>query len=149
MVKKVVTCTYTMQRLARQARITSPALMKTYDAPEDWDRFEKKLLQKEKELNERQAKAEAQAAYLRGEKVDLLQWERAAIEEIKRELADKKIRDAAKKSEKDAEAAKEKLAAAAMKANLANKGSDAIAEKKDVGEVKQDNKLDAKECQTR
>ena len=37
----------------KTSRITSPTLMKTYDAPEDWDRFEKKLLQKEKELNER------------------------------------------------------------------------------------------------
>ncbi|WP_395007429.1 S9 family peptidase, partial [Undibacterium sp.] len=125
----------------KTTRITSPALMKTYDAPEDWDRFEKKLLQKETELNERQAKAEAQAAYLRGEKVDLLQWERAAIEEIKRELADKKARDAAKKSEKDAEAAKEKLALAAMKTSKTN---DTTTEKKETGEVKQDNKLDNK-----
>ena len=32
----------------KTSRITSPAVMKTYDAPEDWDRFEKKLKQKEK-----------------------------------------------------------------------------------------------------
>ncbi|MFC0351657.1 S9 family peptidase [Undibacterium danionis] len=94
----------------KTSRITSPAVMKTYDAPEDWDRFEKKLKQKEKELNERQAKAEAQAAYLRGEKVDLLQWERAAIEELKRELAEKKSKAASLKAEKEAEAAKEKAA---------------------------------------
>lgn len=125
----------------KTTRITSPSVMKNYDAPEDWDRFEKKLLQKEKEINERQAKAEAQAAYLRGEKVDLLQWERAAIEEIKRELADKKARDAAKKAEKDAEAAKEKLAMAAMKAN---KASDANSDKKESNEVKQDNKQESK-----
>lgn len=94
----------------KTSRITSPAVMKTYDAPEDWDRFEKKLKQKEKELNERQAKAEAQAAYLRGEKVDLWQWERAAIEELKRELAEKKSKAASLKAEKEAEAAKEKAA---------------------------------------
>lgn len=82
-------------------RITSPTLMRGYDAPEDWDRFDKKLRQKEKELAERQAKAEAQAAYLRGEKVDLQQWENAAIEELKRELAEKKAKEAALKAEKN------------------------------------------------
>lgn len=91
-------------------RITSPALMKTFDAPEVWDRFEKKAKQKEKEETERQAKAEAHAAYLRGEKVNLQQWEEAGLEEVKRELADKKARDAKKKAEADAEAAKEKAA---------------------------------------
>lgn len=92
-------------------RITSPSIMKNYDAPEDWDRFEKKLQQKEQELSERQAKAEAQAAYLRGEKVNLNQWEEAAIEALKKELAEKKAKDAAAKAEKDAELAKEKAAA--------------------------------------
>nr|WP_315487549.1 prolyl oligopeptidase family serine peptidase [uncultured Undibacterium sp.] len=101
----------------KTSRITSPSVMKTYDAPEDWDRFEKKLKQKEKELNERQAKAEAQAAYLRGEKVDLLKWERAAIEELKRELAEKKNKAAEIKAEKDAEAAKEKVASAGAGTN--------------------------------
>jgi hypothetical protein len=91
-------------------RITSPALMKTFDAPEVWDRFEKKAKQKEKEETERQAKAEAHAAYLRGEKVNLQQWEEAGLEEVKRELADKKARDAKKKAEADAESAKEKAA---------------------------------------
>lgn len=128
-------------------RITSPTLMKTYDAPEDWDRFEKKLRQKEKELNERQAKAEAQAAYLRGEKVDLFQWERAAIEDIKRELAEKKTRDAVKKSEKDAEAAKEKaaVAVAATKVNKAN-GNDAKTDNQsdDQANNKTDNKAGSK-----
>jgi hypothetical protein len=90
-------------------RITSPALMKTFDAPEVWDRFEKKAKQKEKEETERQAKAEAHAAYLRGEKVNLQQWEEAGLEEVKRELADKKARDAKKKAEADAESAKKKL----------------------------------------
>lgn len=82
-------------------RITSPTLMRNYDAPEDWDRFDKKLHQKERELAERQAKAEAQAAYLRGEKVDLHQWENAAIEELKRELVEKKAKETALKAEKN------------------------------------------------
>lgn len=92
----------------KTTRITSPAVMRNYDAPEDWDRFDKKLKQKEKELAERQAKAEAQAAYLRGEKVDLLQWENAAIEELKRELAEKKAKELAQKAEKTIEKNAEK-----------------------------------------
>lgn len=96
-------------------RITSPSFMKNFDAPEDWDRFEKKLKQKEKELAERQAKAEAQAAYLRGEKVNLNLWEEAAIDALKKELAEKKLKDAALKAEKDAELAKEKAAVEASK----------------------------------
>jgi len=107
-------------------RITSPAIMKAYDAPEDWKRFDKKFQQKEKEEAERQAKAEAQAAYLRGEKVNLYQWEEAALEEVKKELADKKVKEAAKKAEAEAEAAKEKAAAAKSDPNVK-----ADAEKKD------------------
>lgn len=118
-------------------RITSPALMKTFDAPEDWDRFNKKNRQKEKEEAELQAKYEAQAAYLRGEKVNLMQWEDAALEEVKRELDEKKARDAVKKAEADAEAAKEKAAVAAAK-----KGSGNAAKAEDD---KKDDKKDAKE----
>ncbi|MFZ6658900.1 prolyl oligopeptidase family serine peptidase [Undibacterium sp. TJN19] len=122
-------------------RITSPALMKTYDAPEDWDRFDKKNKQKEKEDAERQAKAEAQAAYLRGEKVNLMQWEEAALQEVKRELAEKKAKDAIKKAETDAEAAKEKAAAAAAKTGTASVAK-ADSDKKDE---KKDDKKDAKD----
>lgn len=110
----------------QSTRITSPAIMKAYDAPEDLERFNKKGLQKDREEAERQAKAEAQAAYLRGEKVDLYQWESAALETLKRELAEKKAKDAAKKLELDAEAAKEKAAAAAARAD--GKSSVEIAE---------------------
>ncbi|MBR7799265.1 S9 family peptidase [Undibacterium fentianense] len=125
----------------KTTRITSPTLMKTYDPPEDWDRFEKKLRQKEKELNERQAKAEAQAAYLRGEKVDLLQWERAAIADLKQELADKKAREAALKIEKDLDIAKEKMAVAALK----NSKSNDPQEKKDpLSDMKTDGKATSK-----
>lgn len=121
-------------------RITSPALMKTYDAPEDWDRFDKKARQKEKEEAERQAKAEAHAAYLRGEKVDLMQWEQAALEEVKRELAEKKARDAAKKAEADAEAAKEKAAAAAAAKTGAAVVAKADGDKKDEKKEAKDDK---------
>ncbi|BBB65777.1 hypothetical protein UNDYM_1524 [Undibacterium sp. YM2] len=118
-------------------RITSPALMKTYDAPEDWERFDKKAKQKEKEEAERQAKAEAQAAYLRGEKVNLMQWEETALEEVKRELAEKKAKDAAKKAEADAEAAKEKAAAAKTgTASVAKNDSDKKEEKKEAKDDK-------------
>ncbi|MBC3876617.1 prolyl oligopeptidase family serine peptidase [Undibacterium sp. FT79W] len=116
-------------------RITSPALMKTFDAPEVWDRFEKKAKQKEKEETERQAKAEAHAAYLRGEKVNLQQWEEAGLEEVKRELADKKARDAKKKAEADAESAKEK---AAEKAAAKTSGTT------DTAVAKADEKKDSK-----
>ncbi|MCX7219126.1 MAG: prolyl oligopeptidase family serine peptidase [Burkholderiales bacterium] len=113
------------------SRITSPTLMKSYDAPEDWLRFDKKALQKEQEEAERQAKAEAHAAYLRGEKVDLSLWENAALAGIKQELADKKVKDAAKKAMLAADAAKEKIAMAALgKANKAEAGK-ADADKKD------------------
>eukprot|EP01034_Spumella_vulgaris_P011887 gene11887-15125_t len=74
-------------------RLTSPALMAAYDAPEDLERFEKKLKQRNSETAERQAREEAYAAYLRGEKVDLEQWEKAAIEELKKEFAEKKAKD--------------------------------------------------------
>ncbi|MES2073717.1 MAG: prolyl oligopeptidase family serine peptidase [Pseudomonadota bacterium] len=110
----------------QSTRITSPAIMKAFDAPEDLERFNKKAQQKDREDAERQAKAEAQAAYLRGEKVDLAQWESAALDILKRELAEKKIKDAAKKAEADAEAAKEKAAAAA--ARLDGKSEVEIAE---------------------
>ena len=124
-------------------RITSPALMKTYDAPEVWDRFDKKWRQKEKEEAERQAKSEAQAAYLRGEKVNLMQWEEAAIDDLKKELAEKKAKDAAKKAETDAEAAREKAAAA--KAGLAS-ADDKQDDKKDGDKKESDKNADDKKA---
>jgi len=78
-------------------RITSFELMQQFDAPEVTERFQKKIRQKETEEQEQQAKAEAHAAYLRGDKVDLYQWESAAIEKLKIELSDKKRKDAAKR----------------------------------------------------
>ena len=102
-------------------RITSPSIMKVYDAPEDWDRFEKKALQKNREDAERQAKAEAQAAYLRGEKVNLKQWEETALADIQRELAEKKAKADAKKADTEAEAAKEKAATSQSGITIADK----------------------------
>lgn len=107
-------------------RITSPALMRSYDAPEVWDRFDKKLAQRDKEEAERQAKAEAQAAYLRGENVNLFQWEEAAIAELKKELAEKKAKEAAKKAEEKAAAKDDK----AGDDKTADKAADKPAEKK-------------------
>ncbi|MFZ6673404.1 prolyl oligopeptidase family serine peptidase [Undibacterium sp. Xuan67W] len=128
-------------------RVTSPAVMKSVDAPEVWDRFDKKAVQKDKEDAERQAKAEAHAAYLRGEKVDLMQWETAALDIVKKELADKKAKDAAKKKETDAEAVKEKAAvAAAIKRGdiKASSDTDKKDSTKDSTADKTDTKGDAK-----
>lgn len=117
-------------------RITSPSLMKSYDAPEDWLRFDKKAQQKEQEEGERQAKAEAHAAYLRGEKVDLSLWENAALASIKQELSEKKSKDAARKAAIDAEAAQEKVAMAAI--NKTNKPETVKAE---LDKNKEDDKV--------
>jgi dipeptidyl-peptidase 4 len=83
-------------------RLTSLDLMKAYDAPEDLARFLKKATQKETQDAERQAQFEAQQAYLNGAKVDLGQWEKAQIELLKKETAEKKAKeDAVKKTETD------------------------------------------------
>ena len=79
-------------------RLTSPTLMAAVETPENLDRYAKKLKQKRDELTERQAREEAQAAYLRGEAVDLEQWERKAIDELKVELAERKSREEARKA---------------------------------------------------
>lgn len=79
-------------------RVTSPTLMAAVETPENLDRYAKKLKQKRDELAERQAREEAQAAYLRGEAVDLEQWERKAIDELKVELAERKSREEARKA---------------------------------------------------
>ena len=79
-------------------RLTSPTLMAAVETPENLDRYAKKLQQKRDELVERQAREEAQAAYLRGEPVDLEQWERKAIEALKVELTERKAREDARKA---------------------------------------------------
>ncbi|MFZ6849540.1 S9 family peptidase [Undibacterium sp. RuRC25W] len=119
-------------------RITSPLVMKNYDAPEVWDRFDKKEKQKNKEEADRQAKAEAQAAYLRGENVNLKQWEDADLAQIKLELADKKTKEAAKKAEAEAEAAKEKAAQSASTTTATNVNDKKDDKKDDVKDAKGD-----------
>ncbi len=108
-------------KTGKTLRLTSPALMAAFDAPEDLERFDKKLQQKRRELAERQAKEEAQVAYLRGEKVDLGQWEAAQLALVKQEFAAKKARDDAQKAADKAEAEAEKRAAEALAAKRAGK----------------------------
>ena len=108
-------------KTGKTQRVTSPQVMAAYDAPEDLERFDKKLKQRQSEYAERQAREVAQQAYLRGEKVDLSQWETAAIATLKKELADKKAKDDAQKAADKAEADAEKQAAAALAAKRAGK----------------------------
>lgn len=108
-------------RTGKTQRITSPQVMAAFDAPEDLARFDKKLRQRQTEYAERQAREVAQQAYLRGEKVDLSQWETAALDAVKKELADKKAKDDAQKAADKAEAEAEKKAAEALAARRAGK----------------------------
>ncbi|ANH69009.1 prolyl oligopeptidase family serine peptidase [Mitsuaria sp. 7] len=94
-------------------RLTSPTLMAAVETPENLDRYAKKLKQKRDEVAERQAREEAQAAYLRGEAVDLEQWERKAIDELKVELAERKAREDARKAAEKAAWGDAAVAAAA------------------------------------
>lgn len=127
-------------RTGKTTRVTSPQVMAAFEAPEDLARFEKKLQQRNTEFAERQARELAQQAYLRGEKVDLAQWETAAIEQLKKELAEKKAKDDAQKAADKAEADAEKYAAAVLAAKRAGKPAPApapaasAAEKKDEKE---------------
>ena len=108
-------------KTGKSLRLTSPALMAAFDAPEDLQRFDKKLQQKRSETAERQAREVAQAAYLRGENVDLGQWEAAQLELVKKEFAAKKAKDEAQKAADKAEAEAEKKAAAALEAKRSGK----------------------------
>ncbi|WP_431265155.1 prolyl oligopeptidase family serine peptidase [Roseateles chitinivorans] len=94
-------------------RLTSPTLMAAVETPENLERYAKKLQQKRDETAERQTREEAQAAYLRGEAVDLEQWERKAIEALKVELAERKARDDARKAAEKAAWGDAAVAAAA------------------------------------
>lgn len=108
-------------RTGKTTRVTSPQVMAAFEAPEDLARFEKKLNQRNTEYAERQARELAQQAYLRGEKVDLSQWETAALEQLKKELAEKKAKEDAQKAADKAEAEAEKYAAAVLAAKRAGK----------------------------
>lgn len=108
-------------RTGKTVRITSPQTMAAFESPEDMERFDRKLKQRNDEWTERQAKEIAQQAYLRGDKVDLSQWEAAQIEVLKKELADKKAKDDAQKAADKAEADAEKHAMAVLAAKRAGK----------------------------
>jgi dipeptidyl aminopeptidase/acylaminoacyl peptidase len=108
-------------RTGKTVRVTSPQVMAAFEAPEDLERFDKKLKQRQDEYAERQAREVAQQAYVRGDKVDLSQWETAAIETLKKELAEKKAKDEAQKAADKAEAEAEKQAMAALAAKRAGK----------------------------
>ncbi|MFN3304983.1 MAG: S9 family peptidase [Roseateles sp.] len=108
-------------RTGKTQRVTSPQVMAAFEAPEDLARFDSKLRQRDTEWAERQAREVAQQAYLRGEPVDLGQWEAAQIEQLKKELADRKAKDDAQKALDKAEAEAEKHAAAVLAAQRAGK----------------------------
>ena len=114
-------------RTGKTTRVTSPQVMAAFEAPEDMARFERKLQQRNTEWAERQAREVAQQAYLRGEKVDLSQWETAAIQTLKKELAEKKAKEDAQKAAEKAEAEAEKYAAAVLAAKRAGKPAPAPA----------------------
>jgi dipeptidyl-peptidase 4 len=116
----------------KTVRVSSPTLMAIVETPENLDRFARKLQQKRDEQAERQAKEEAQAAYLRGEKVDLDQWERKALEALKVELSQRKARDDARKAAEKAawgDAAASAVAAASAPASSASAAASAEARK--------------------
>lgn len=131
-------------RTGQTTRLTSPQVMAAFDAPEDLARFDRKLKQRHDEWAERQAREVAQQAYLRGDAVDLGQWEAAQIEQLKKELADKKAKDDAQKALDKAEAEAEKHAAAVLAAQRAGKPAPAAAsapEKKDDRKDDKDKEL--------
>jgi dipeptidyl aminopeptidase/acylaminoacyl peptidase len=108
-------------KMGKTQRVTSAAVMAAFDAPEDIARFDKKLAQKREEQATAQAKEVAQQAYLRGQSVDMSQWEAAAIAKVKIEAAAKKARDDAQKAIDKADAEAEKAAMAALEAKRAGK----------------------------
>ena len=108
-------------------RLTSPAVMAAFDAPEDLDRFAAKRERRDAEAAMRQAREEAQQAYLRGEKVDLSQFDQADLEATKKEVLAKWHRDEAKKAADKADAEIEKRAMAALEARRGGKPAPAAA----------------------
>lgn len=108
-------------KTGKTTRITSPQVMAAFESPEDMERFDKKLKQRNTEYAERQVREVAQQAYLRGDKVDLSQWENAQLAILKKELAEKKVKDDAQKAADKAEAEAEKQAMAALAAKRAGK----------------------------
>lgn len=108
-------------KTGKTVRVTSPQVMAAFEPPEDMERFDKKLKQRNDEYAERQAREVAQQAYLRGEQVDLSQWENAQLAVLKKGLAEKKAKDEAQKAADKAEAEAEKQALAVLAAKRAGK----------------------------
>ena len=136
-------------RTGKTTRVTSPQVMAAFEAPEDMERFDKKLKQRQDEYAERQAREVAQQAYLRGEKVDLSQWEAAALDTVKKELAEKKAKDDAQKAADKAEADAEKKAMAALAARRAGKPEPAAAPASAASAAdRKDDKKDDKDKET-
>jgi dipeptidyl aminopeptidase/acylaminoacyl peptidase len=129
-------------RTGRTTRVTSPQVMAAFEAPEDMERFDKKLKQRQDEYAERQARELAQQAYLRGDQVDLSQWETAALATLKQELAEKKAKEDAQKAADKAEAEAEKYAAAVLAARRAGKPAPSPAAAASAAEKKEDKKDD-------
>ena len=102
-------------------RVTSPAVMAAFDAPEDLERFDKKRERRDSENATRQSREEAQQAYLRGEKVDLNQFDQADLEATKKDVLAKWQREEAKKAADKADAEAEKQAMAALEARRGGK----------------------------
>ncbi len=90
--------------------VTSIERMKTYDPPADYKKFLKKEAQRNSELKLEQDKFFAQRDYLAGKNVDLSGFEKAEIEKLKKELAEKK-------KKKEQKASKKKLKKSSKKAS--------------------------------
>ncbi|MFG6412984.1 S9 family peptidase [Roseateles sp. DC23W] len=131
-------------RTGKTVRVTSSQAMAAFESPEDMERFDRKLKQRNDEWADRQAREIAQQAYLRGDQVDLSQWEAAQIEVLKKELAEKKAKEDAQKAADKAEAEAEKQAMAALAAKRAGKPVPA-ASSASAAEAKKDDKKDDKE----
>ena len=108
-------------KTGKTLRLSSPHIMAGFDSPEELKRFDEKRAQRDREWSEAQAKAEAQQAYLRGERVDLGQWEREALAKLKEEAAAKRLKDEAQKAADKLEAEAEKRAMAELAARRAGK----------------------------
>jgi dipeptidyl aminopeptidase/acylaminoacyl peptidase len=89
--------------VAPPKRITSLEIMKEYEAPETVERFLKKAADREKQIVEAQTKVDAQAAYLLGANIDLDKWDKEAIEQLKKDDADKKAKAEAERQKAEAE----------------------------------------------
>ena len=84
----------------KKIRVTSLEIMKEFENPEDYEKFVKKAKQKIKEENVLQKKYYLQRDFLKGKKVDLSQFERKEIEELKKEL-EKKEKELSKSKDKN------------------------------------------------